>query len=370
MKILKIAPIYIPLNPDLKYGGIERVVLALSRCFSEKGHEVLIAAPADSDLSNNEEHDYGAILPTLDKSEWSKPRLAPSDPDAYETHVEITIEHIEKNRPDIIHDHTGNFVLSNSFRERAQDSKVLQETPIVTTPHEFQRFKKLRPPKQKNIHFTALSEYQKNVFSRYVDVEEVINNGVFIEEFPFQGIKQNFMFSLGSVEEDKGQDLATRVAFESGLALKIAGPIPNQRFYDLEIRPFTKRGFIDYIGPLDDKTKKGLYSNAMVSISPIRIGDCFSLVRVEPLACGTPVVTLDTGSAREAVIEGLTGYLIPYENLDDDLAVNRMVEAIKKIQGGEINPADCRKDVVKRFNWRDISDKYISLYQRIQDGLK
>ncbi|MBU3923951.1 MAG: glycosyltransferase [Nanoarchaeota archaeon] len=351
LKILQVAPIHIPVTPDIKYGGIERVVLALSKSFHRKGHDVITAAPADS-------NPYGKLFPTLEQSEWSKPRIQGNDPKAYEKHVSMILDYISNNDVDVVHDHTGNFVLTPLFEKALKGCDKLNHIPFIVTPHELRRFAKVSPIKRDNIVFTSLSEYQKNVFSKYVDVQQVINNGVEISAYPYEGNSGDYVFSLGSIERDKGQDLAVKVALMAGVKLKIGGNIADRTFYDLEI---AGNPDVEYVGELNDVQKVHYYSGAMFSILPIRIGDCFTLTRIESLACGTPVITLDTGSASEAVKNGETGYVIPYDKKDEDCAIRLMADAIKKV--GEINRLGCRQAVEKDFTWNKIADQYVDLYR-------
>lgn len=349
---MQIAPIYIPINPNLKYGGIERVVLALGKTFNEKGHNVITAAPADS-------KPYGNLLPTLDRSEWTKPKIWGEDPLAYEKHVSKIIEYLLKGPVDVVHDHTGNFVLNEIFKENSKKYSKLKTIPFIVTPHELRRFAKISPPDQKNITFTTLSDYQKNVFSGYVNVEAVINNGIEIGTYPFQEKKENFLFSIGSIERDKGQDLAVKVSLESGIPLKIAGNIVEKDFYDLEIKRYAPH--VEYVGELNDISKKEFYKKAIASVLPIRIGDCFTLTRIESLACGTPVITLGTGSAKEAIKNGYNGYVVPYNPKREDKAVNLMKDSLSNIY--KINKSNCRKTVEDNFTWDKIADQYIELYR-------
>ncbi len=359
LKILQIAPIYIPIKPNLKYGGIERVVLALGKSFGAKGHTVITAAPADS-------NPYGELLPTLSQSEWTKPKIEGEDPLAYEKHVQIILDYLLDENVDIVHDHTGNFVSTKLFNEHSEKHDKLKQIPFIVTPHEIRRFAKTPSPNQENILFTSLSEYQKEVFSDYVNVQEVINNGVEINTFPFQEEKENFLFSIGSIEKDKGQDLAVKVSLETGIPLKIAGNISEKDFYDLEIKRHAPH--VEYVGELNDQEKKEFYKKAKASILPIRIGDCFTLTRIESLACGTPVITLDTGSAKEAVDHKITGYVVPHYKRNEDKTVELMANAVKNID--EIDNLCCRKVVEQKFTWDKVADKYIQLYKGFIDKLK
>ena len=48
LRILQIAPPFLPIREDIVYGGIERIVWYLDRAYKELGHESSIAAPPDS----------------------------------------------------------------------------------------------------------------------------------------------------------------------------------------------------------------------------------------------------------------------------------------------------------------------------------
>lgn len=354
-KILQIAPIALPLRADIKYGGIERVVLALAKVFSQKGHTVLTAATADSQLS-------GRLLPTIPHGAWS-PYGTEVSSQTYEKHIEKTLEYIFDERPDIVHDHTGNFVLSEAFKKASESQQFLREVLIVVTPHELKRFRQEElPPGTFNIHFTALSEYQKSVFQRFIPIERVIHNGVFMDDFSVSLHPGKYLFSLGSIEYDKGQDLAVQVALATGLPLKIGGRIAEMAFYNTEIKPYLSKQ-IEYIGELNDQQKNGYYQNSLAFLAPIRIGDCFTLVRIESLAAGIPVITLDTGSAKEAIVPGQTGYLIPYEKLEETKVIDALVKACRSVN--TISRAGCRAEAKQRFDWETVGQRYLQFYEEI-----
>jgi|TARA_Y100000034_G_scaffold96790_1_gene117956 hypothetical protein len=355
MKILLISPIAIPTDPLLKYGGIERVVLALDRSFQEQGYDVFVAAPADS-------NPYGNLVPTITESQG-----VGDHPKAYEKHIELSLQFALQENIDIIHDHTGNLPLSKTFKRKLKSIQELREIPIVSTPHEWQRFKRYGLPKDRsNIFFTTLSECQRARFEGFIPITKVINNGVSVEEYPFNPEKEDYLFSIGSIESDKGQDLAVKVSEKTGIPIRLAGNIADQEFFNTMIAPSIKRGTTIYLGELDDTEKKSQYANACALIAPIIIPDCFSLVRIEALATGTPVITLDTGSAREAIKHGDTGYLANYDLGNEASAISTMAMHTKQIS--EINPHNCRKDAEERFSWRKISGQYLDLYERIISG--
>ena len=64
-----------------------------------------------------------------------------------------------------------------------------------------------------------------------------------------------------------------------------------------------------FVGRAGDDDLRRWYSRAAVVLFPGE--DDFGLVPVEAMACGTPVVALDAGGARETVTDGVTGLRYP-----------------------------------------------------------
>lgn len=118
-----------------------------------------------------------------------------------------------------------------------------------------------------------------------------------------------------------------------------------------------------------------LYSNARVFCCP-SIYEPFGIINLEAMACGAPVVASATGGIREVVVDGETGYLVPFdqdpvtslpihpEKFARDLAagINRLLE----------DPARCRRfgeagrrRVEQTFSWTAIAHQTIRLYEQL-----
>ena len=63
MNILQIAPIVLPIEENMRYGGTERVIQILDKYFVKLGYNSLVAAPGDSKLE-------GKLVETLPESMW------------------------------------------------------------------------------------------------------------------------------------------------------------------------------------------------------------------------------------------------------------------------------------------------------------
>jgi glycogen synthase len=118
-----------------------------------------------------------------------------------------------------------------------------------------------------------------------------------------------------------------------------------------------------------------LYSHARVFCCP-SVYEPFGIINREAMSCRTPVVASATGGIREVVVDGETGYLVPFsqdpvtgfptdpEKFARDLAsgINQLLE----------NPERCRRfgeagrrRVEEKFSWPAIARQTIRLYERM-----
>lgn len=101
-----------------------------------------------------------------------------------------------------------------------------------------------------------------------------------------------------------------------------------------------------------------LYSMADVFVNPT-LEDNFPTTNLEALACGTPVITYNTGGSPEAV-DDQTGIVVPYQD------VFTMAEKIKYVcESTPFSSEKCRQRAEKFFNKEFTFQKYIDLYNKL-----
>jgi len=118
-----------------------------------------------------------------------------------------------------------------------------------------------------------------------------------------------------------------------------------------------------------------LYSNARVFCCP-SVYEPFGIINLEAMACRAPVVASATGGIKEVVVDGETGYLVPFDQ-DPVTSFPRDPEKFAKDLAAGINkllddPEKCRrfgdagrKRVEEIFSWTAIADQTIELYHRL-----
>ena len=122
----------------------------------------------------------------------------------------------------------------------------------------------------------------------------------------------------------------------------------------------------------DVRELAGYYSAADVFINPT-LEDNFPTTNIEALACGTPVVTFDTGGSVEAVLDGeiaqengnikntKVGAVVPQGDLPSLLSAAREI----CLQGKNKYVESCRKKISERYNKNVQYQKYVKLYKSI-----
>jgi starch synthase len=118
-----------------------------------------------------------------------------------------------------------------------------------------------------------------------------------------------------------------------------------------------------------------LYSNASVFCCP-SVYEPFGIINLEAMACRAPVVASATGGILEVVVDGVTGYLVPFDQdpattfpSNPDKFARDLAEKISDLLAdpekakrfGEAG----RKRVEETFAWSAIADQTLELYRQL-----
>lgn len=98
-----------------------------------------------------------------------------------------------------------------------------------------------------------------------------------------------------------------------------------------------------------------LYADAKASLMPILWEEPFGLTFIESMATGTPPISFDRGSAREVIKHGKSGFVVK--------TLKQMEKAVREVD--QIDRAECRKYVEKRFSVEKMVDDYEKVYYKI-----
>lgn len=101
------------------------------------------------------------------------------------------------------------------------------------------------------------------------------------------------------------------------------------------------------------------YSLAFTFVNPTS-QDNFPTTNLESLACGTPVITYDTGGSPEA-IDKKTGFVVDKGNV---AGIVEKIEALKALNYGEISEA-CRERAENKFDKSIVYREYLNIFKEM-----
>jgi len=288
--------------PPKTYGGIERIVVALSKEYQRRGHEVTVFCRKGSDLPQ-----YHVV----------------ELPEGFQGDLTAIINErgeVQGRKLDFLHSH--------------QPLSVKPPVPFVVTIHGNGH------PEEKyfaNTNFLSQS-HSHNHYAKHF-----IYNGVDPDHYPFVEKKEDyFVFLARTTWRVKNVRTAIHWAKDLGVRLEIMGGSG------------VSRGLIHYNGLINEDQKLQLLSHAKALIYPTNWDEPCAAAPLEALACGTPVITTGNGCMPELVKEG-TGFVCSnYQEL---------LEAGRKID--QISPQKCREAVENYFSLSRMADDYLKLFQKI-----
>ena len=206
----------------------------------------------------------------------------------------------------------------------------------------------------------------------------VINNGVDVEcfrpcgnEIKYQlGIENKMMIlaMAAGFTKRKGIDFLLQIPtnLTDDEVLVLVGVTPEQK------KLLPKRHCIAIERTNDIHELAKYYSAADIFINPT-LEDNFPTTNIESLACGTPVITFDTGGSVESVLneeniirtrnlkETQVGIVVPKGD------INNLMTAIRKIcrQEKSVYQLNCRRKAEKCYNKNIQYQLYLDLYRKL-----
>src|SRR5919199_3481440 len=343
MRIAIVAPPWIAL-PPAGYGGIELVVADLAEALVRQGEEVLLFAPGDSRTT-------ARLIPSLPRHSgqdwpWEIGQLVFWASSNY-AFARATIE-----GADLVHDHT--------LMETDQPVLRVHTLHGPAVPEIVERCRRIGASGRDS--FVAISHRQRQLYGDDLPWAGVVHNGIAVDEAPFSAEKGDYLFFIGRANWEKGLDLAIRVAMRAGRRLVMAGKMTEEReraYYAEQVDPWLRRGGrIELLGEITQEERCALYCDAAGTLFTSQWEEPFGLTMVESMACGTPVLALRRGAAREVIVDGVTGFLA----VDED----GLVAAVGRL--GEIDPHACRRHAAAHFSVETMVRGYLEVYRRVVAG--
>lgn len=193
------------------------------------------------------------------------------------------------------------------------------------------------------------------------ELVDVVNNVSDVGEMKFgeKAATPAYFAFLGRLTANKGVHLAIAAAKQAGVRLKIAGTLSDREpgareYYETQVLPHLDEK-ITYVGPVDNRQKSELLSQASGLLFPIQWKEPCALVIPESLACGCPVIGWRNGCVPETIQHGVTGFVVD--------SIDAMVDAIHQV--GSINRDACRVDALTRYTPQVLLSGFLQSIQKV-----
>ncbi|HRF71390.1 MAG TPA: glycogen synthase [Accumulibacter sp.] len=327
--------------------------------------------------------------------------------DTFETNLETLSEQVDA---DLVHVHTWYAHLGGIL------AKNLYGIPLIHTVHSLEP---LRPWKREQLGcgydmsswiertslnmadaVIAVSQGTKADILEHFDIDpdkiSVIYNGIKVEQYHpttnASALEQHFIdpekpivLFVGRITRQKGiLHLVNAVRYinpEAQVVLCAGSPDTAEVRAEMEdaVKAVRHEGFRNLIWIQEMLSKPEviqLYSHATVFCCP-SIYEPFGIINLEAMACRTAVVASAVGGIKEVVVDGVTGYLVPLEQLhvapfepvNPDAFSRDLATAINKIldnpELAESMAAAGQQRAREVFSWSSIAQQTKSLYDSL-----
>ncbi len=342
-------------------GGSQAFVSDLALGLTGRGHEVHVYAASGSEIPGVEVIDTGVdpqlLAGTLYRAGPAAGEPAAAASAAAEAAFATAYTAMQMIRYDVIHNH--------AFDAPAVRLATTLQAPVVHTLHlppdkavaaaVRQVARSGRPPA-----VAVVSAFQANAWRRIVPVDAILPPYPPTGVIPWSGTPGQGALFAGRLSPEKGAAEAIDIARAAGVPINVYGDV-----YDAEY----SREQIDSRRAWPDVTvhqgipRTSLWeamTRAAVVLYPARWDEPFGLAAAEAQACGTPVVAFSRGGLGEVIVNGVTGFLVP----PDD--IRAAAEAVSKVAG--ISRPACREHAEGRLDLELSLGAHERLYQRLVGG--
>jgi glycosyltransferase involved in cell wall biosynthesis len=364
MKIAIMAPLVTAIREPQR-GGSQAFVSDLARGLAGRGHVVHVYAATGSQIPGVEVIDtgidprslagtlYRAFGPSAGEPGGAEPAAAAAAESAFATAYRT----MRETRYDVLHNH--------AFDAPAVRLAAVPGAPVVHTLH--------LPPDQavsaalrhvaqrgRPPAVAVVSESQARAWRRVVPVDTILPPYPPTGAIPWSGTAGQGALFAGRLSPEKGAAVAIDIARAAGLPIDVYGDVYDPGYSREHID--TRRSWpgVTVHQAVPRATLWAAMARTAVVLFPARWDEPFGLAAAEAQACGTPVVAFRRGGLSEVIVDGVTGFLVP----PDD--VGAAAEAVSKAAG--ISRLACREHAESRLDLDLSLDAHERLYRRVAGG--
>jgi glycosyltransferase involved in cell wall biosynthesis len=359
MKIAIMAPLVTAIR-EPQLGGAQAFVSDLARGLADRGHAVHVYAASGSQIRGVEVIDAGidprSLAGTLYRAFGSAAGEASgAEPEAAaESAFTAAYLAMREIQYDVIHNH--------AFDAPAVRLATTLPPPVVHTLHlppDAAMSAALRHAarSRRAPAVAAVSDSQASAWRRVVPVDAILPPYPPTRVIPWSPAAGRGALFAGRLSPEKGAAEAIDIARAAGVSIDVYGDVYDAVYSNEQIGP--RRGWPG-VTVHEAVPRTALWeamARAAAVLCPSRWDEPFGLAAAEAQACGTPVVAFRRGGLAEVIMDNVTGFLVP----PDD--VRAAAAALSKAAG--LSRRACRGHAEGRLDLETSLDAHEQLYRRV-----
>jgi glycosyltransferase involved in cell wall biosynthesis len=360
MKIAIMAPLVTAIR-EPQLGGSQAFVSDLARGLVGRGHDVHVYAASGSEIPGVEVIDTGvdprSLEGTLFRAFGSSggETVAAAASAASESAFAAAYESVGAARYDVVHNH--------AFDAPAVRLAAALQAPVVHTVHlppdqdvsEALRQARggSRPPT-----VAAVSAFQASAWGQVVHVDAILPPYPPARSIPWsETAGGGGALFAGRLSPEKGAAEAIDIARAAGVQIEVYGDVYDAAYSREQIDPRRDWPGVTVHQGVPRASLWEAMARAAVVLCPSRWDEPFGLAAAEAQACGTPVIAFRRGGLGEVIVDGVTGFLVPPED------VWAAAAAVSDIPG--LSRPTCREHAEARLDLEVSLDAHERLYRRV-----
>jgi glycosyltransferase involved in cell wall biosynthesis len=362
MRIAIMAPLVTAIREPQR-GGSQAFVADLARGLTGRGHEVHVYAAAGSEIPGVEVIDTGvdpeSLAGTFYRAFGPVAGLDVGADAGAAAEAAFTTAYMAMQviRYDVVHNH--------AFDAPAVRLATALEAPVVHTLHlpPDQAIsaalrhvaRRSRPPA-----VAVVSDFQARAWGQVVDVDAILPPYPPVRAMAWSAAPGQGALFAGRLSPEKGAAEAIDIARAAGVPIDVYGDVYDADYSRDQIDPRRDSPGVAVHAGVPRASLWEIMARAAVVLYPARWDEPFGLAAAEAQACGTPVVAFRRGGLGEVIVDGMTGFLVP----PDDMRAAS--EAVSKV--AEISRTACRDHAERQLDLDLSLDAHERLYRRVTDG--
>jgi glycosyltransferase involved in cell wall biosynthesis len=373
MRIAIMAPLVTAIGEPQR-GGSQAFVADLARGLAGRGHDLHVYAASGSKIPGVEVIDtgidpgplagtlYRAFGPAGPAGEAGPAAAAAAESAgaaaaAAESAFAIAYRAVQARRYDVVHNH--------AFDAPAVRLAAELQAPVVHTLHLpadqavsaalCQVARRGRPPA-----VAAVSDFQARGWRQVVPVDAILPPYPPTGVIPWSQTAGHGALFAGRLSPEKGPAEAIDIARAAGLPIDVYGDVYDPEYSRKQIDPRRSWPGVTVRQGVPRASLWQAMARAAVVLYPARWDEPFGMAAAEAQACGTPVVAFRRGGLSEVIMDGVTGFLVP----PDD--VGAAAEAVSEAAG--ISRLACREHAASKLDLELSLDAHERLYRRVAGG--